>query len=72
MAIREPVMQASVGRELDLQGILLVCVSEPQTACAAAFAIGMIFILTPINDLKNKSFFVGSHIYSAKESCQVA
>lgn len=72
MAMREPVIQASVGKELDLHGILLVCVSEPQTACAAAFAIGMIFMLTPIDELKIKSFFAGSHIYSAKDSCQRA
>ena len=72
LAMREPVIQASVGSELDLHCIFLVCVSEPQTVCAAVFEIRMIFILTPIDELKIKSFFVGSHIYSAKDSCQRA
>jgi len=61
--MRNPVMQASVGKLDDLHGILLVWVMLPQTLAARALLmgmIGMVFMGFPLGD-KNGEIGQGKH-----------
>ena len=55
LAMREPVSQLSVGRLELLHGILLVCVSEPQTVCASFLVSGIIWIVRMMSPLEKQN-----------------